>query len=385
LTPSFYNVDQIIGNDRVHSFPGLGIDNSPGPNKGNVYVAYATNASGTGDGGEISFSRSTDAGASFSSAVKLNERPGNDRSQWFPVVAVDSNTGRVNVMWDTQGVASSGDLMDMMWVYSDNGGVTWSSPSPVTTRPFHAGYGNDTGQPNLGDYNMAVAQGGALYAAFTTTPNQASFVDGEPSSLSFPYPSFLPGPNPSGFAKVTKGHVSLSLGPVSFTDSGGNGFADAGDTLQYTLPLFNFVTNPTVGLTPYSAISASLSSGTPGVTVASATSGYPVIGSGTTQLNNSNFVVQIAPNFTPGTKIEFSLYVTTAQGSTTLRFTQNTGTPVPSTVFSENFNGVAPGSLPAGWALSHAGGANTVPWTTNNTFCGTGSNGVNRTVRNPRL
>ena len=37
---------------------------------------------------------------------------------------------------------------------------------PLTDRPFHAGYGNDTGEPNLGDYNEAVAQGSELFAVW---------------------------------------------------------------------------------------------------------------------------------------------------------------------------------------------------------------------------
>ena len=86
--------------------------------------------------------------------------------------------------------------------------------------------------------------------------------------------------------------------------------------------------------------------------------------------------------FTPGTPIEFSLAVTTAQGSTTLLFTQSTGTPVATTIFSESFNGVAPGSLPPGWQTLHAGGNNTVPWTTSNTFCGTTSNALFHTNAN---
>jgi len=42
---------------------------------------------------------------------------------------------------------------------------------------------------------------------------------------------------------------------------------------------------------------------------------------------------------------------------------------------SENFDGVAPGALPAGWTAAHGAGANTVPWRTSNSFatalCGT--------------
>ena len=54
-------------------------------------------------------------------------------------------------------------------MYSDNGGQRWSAPVPLTMRPFKAGWGNDTGQPNLGDYNQAVAQHGELFAAFAVT------------------------------------------------------------------------------------------------------------------------------------------------------------------------------------------------------------------------
>jgi hypothetical protein len=43
-------------------------------------------------------------------------------------------------------------------------------------------------------------------------------------------------------------------------------------------------------------------------------------------------------------------------------------------LLSENFNSTAPGAIPAGWTTAHGGGANTVPWTTNSTFCGTASN-----------
>jgi hypothetical protein len=76
------------------------------------------------------------------------------------------------------------------------------------------------------------------------------------------------------------------------------------------------------------------------------------------------FVVQIDQAFVPGTHIEFVLAVATAQGSTTLPFTQATGTPIATTIFSENFDGVPPGAFPLGWSTSHGGGANVVPWTT---------------------
>ena len=374
LVPTFF-IDYILGNDRVHEFPSVAVDNSSGPNRGDVYVVYATNADL--DGADVVVHRSTDGGLTWTGPTVLSSRPGADRAQWFPSMAIDRDTGRVNVVYDDQGVATSGDLMEMTWVHSDDGGATWSKPSPVSTRPFHAGYGNDTSQPNLGDYNASVAQDGTLFTAFAAVPNHALFTDGEPSRNSFPYPSFLGntvagGTAPAaGFVKIEEPVASLHLAQVTFKESGGNGIVDAGDVVALKFPLTNYVTNPATSPGTYSNVFAELSTSTPGVTVFLPWSLYPSIPAGGTAKNFFDFLVYVSPSFVPGTPIEFALKVKTQQGSTKLLFSQATGTPVATTLLAENFDGVAPGNLPPGWVAAHGGGANTVPWTTSSTFCGT--------------
>ncbi len=366
--------DQVIGSDRINSFPSMAVDNSPGANRGNIYIAAATQSS-VNSNIDITLWRSTDGGLTFGPGKMVDPNPGADRAQWFPFIAVDKSNGRVNVMYDDQHVAASGDLTEMTRTYSDDAGSTFSVPTPLTGRPFHANYGNDTGQPNIGDYNSAVAQNGTFYAAYSTTPNQASFVDLQPTGT-FPYPSFLPIPNPPGFAKVTGGKAALSLGTVAFTESGGNGFVDAGDQVRYRLPLTNYVQNAAVGATTYTGVSGTLSTGTGGVSILAATRSYPNLAPGASAINTADFVLTLAPGFVPGTPIEFVLTVTTGQGTTTLPFTQQTGTPVTSTVLSENFDSIAPGSLPAGWGTIHQGGSNTVAWTTRAGFCGGATNAL---------
>jgi hypothetical protein len=92
-------------------------------------------------------------------------------------------------------------------------------------------------------------------------------------------------------------------------------------------------------------------------------------------LNSTDFILQIANGFVPGTPIELVLTVASLQGPVTLLLTQQTGTPVYTTLLNETFDGVPPGSFPPGWSSLHGAGANTVPWTTSNTFatslCGT--------------
>ncbi|MCU1330089.1 MAG: glycosyl hydrolase, repeat-containing protein [Bryobacterales bacterium] len=366
--------DYIVGSDRIHSFPSMAVDNSGGVRQGTVYVAAATNNSG--DTSDITLWTSTNSGISFTAGTLLDSRPGSDRAQWFPVLAVDTSTGRLNVMYDDQQSSGSGDLMEMTWVYSDNGGASWSIPTPLTSRPFHANYGNDSGQPNIGDYNMGVAQNGVFFAAFTTTPNLVQFTDTQTPQNAFAFPSFLPSTNPLGFARVTTAKAALNLGTVTFTDSGGNGLADAGDQLRYKFPLTNSVTNAVLGPVTYTSVSATLSTTTPGVTIQAATRAYPNIAPGTTAVNTADFIVLLAPSFTPGTRIDFTLSVTSAQATTSLKYTQSTGTPVKTAVFSENFDSTTAGSLPSGWAASHAGGANTVAWTTKTGFCGSATNAL---------
>lgn len=369
----FFPIDYILGNDRVHSFPGLAV----GP-EGNVYVVYSNNNGH--DGADVVFHRSTDGGATFSAAMPLNSRPGADRAQWFPYAATDQN-GRLYVTYYDQGVAPSGDLTDVRFGYSDDGGLTWSKPStlmstgcngiasdPLDCRSFHAGYGNDTGQPNLGDYNGATTFNGALYAVWAATPRLVSFADGQPTS-SFTVPDFY-------VNKVDAARAALVLGSATFTESGGNGSIDPGDQVALTLPLSNFVTNAIAGPVTYTGVTGTLSTSTAGVSILGGTRTYPNIAPGATEANAATYLVQVDQTFVPGTRIELTLAVSTGQGSTTLLWTQLTGTPIATTIFQQDFDGVPPGSLPAGWATIHAGGNNIVPWTTSSTFCGATSNAL---------
>jgi len=172
------------------------------------------------DGSDIYLPRSTNRGVSFSSPIILNSRPGNDRAQWFPWVTVDSSSGRVWVFYYDQGVATSGDLTQVSFTFSDNGGRSWSQPAALTDRTFHAGWGNDTGQPNLGDYNEAVAQNGEMFAVFAqATRPPAGFIDGQPTSASFTVPDVI-------FKRISdkdreRRPAPVDLVSVNFTDSGG--------------------------------------------------------------------------------------------------------------------------------------------------------------------
>src|SRR5262249_47333585 len=257
---SFFTSDLILGNDRSNNSPSLAVDKSDGDRRGSIYLTYAENNSL--DGADIVFQRSTDRANTWSDPVVLSSRPGADRPQWFPWVAVDNRTGRVFVMFYDQGIQGSGDLMETTFLFSDDGGDSWSQTRPLTRRPFRGGFGNDTSQPNLGDYNQAVAQDGSLFAVWAGT-RPVGFTDGEPQSTSFTVPEV-------NFRRVGRFEqlpvVPVQLGPVAVADSGGNGFLDPGETGSLTLPLTNYITNP-LSARQIRALVVLVTTSTPGVTV----------------------------------------------------------------------------------------------------------------------
>src|SRR6185503_8277343 len=184
------------------------------------------------------------------------------------------------------------------------------------------------------------------------------------------------------FKRIAAGstRISASLGQVSFADTGGslggNGFIDPGEQVSLTLPLVNYVTNALVA-SALTGVNATLSTSTPGVVVTQSVSAYPNIAPGATATNTTAFTVAVGNTFVSGTPIEFTLTVSSAQGPTTLLFTQATGTPLSTDVLVQNFNGVATGgALPAGWVSSHIGGTTTVAWTTRNVALGLGPGAI---------
>jgi len=365
LSPEFFAMDYVLGNDRVHNFSSLAVDTSPGPNQGAVYVVYASNDNH--DGADIYFQRSRDEGKTFSPPLVLSSRPGADRAQWFPFVTVDKDTGRVYVFFYDQGIADSGDLTENSYTYSDDAGVSWSPPAPLSPRPFHAGWGNDNSQPNLGDYIGGAAQKGQLFAVFAATHRPTGgFVDGQPSTqMGVPEPYFR---RVRGDGDISSS--PLALAAVRFTESGGNGNLDPGDTVNLRLTLRNYVTNPVSSRDLFNIL-ARLSSPTKGVQVLTARSRYGHLAPGASGTSSGDFVLKLAPDFVPGTPIELELFaVPSLQGSATLRHTLFTGTPSATTLLTEDFDKAPAGALPTGWSAQHGGGVNTVSWLTRSGFCG---------------
>lgn len=332
--------DQILGMDRVNTSPSMAIDYA----SGRVYVVYQRNdAAGTGDIALRTFVGPCQTGP----AILLNSNPGNDRAQFVPFVSVDQSNGRAHVGWYDQDIADTGDLLETMHTYSSNQGTSWSPPTPVTDRPFHAGYGNDTGQPNLGDYNQSVARNGKVYSVWAGTSVQPLFNEGQPTSTQLFTPDIYV--EMTGDAQII---APVRIADTSTSDAGfcqvtdANGVPDPGETVDLQVKLENYVGNPIVGAATLTGISATLTTTTPGITINGATRTYAnlaplALGNATTP-----FSFSLASNFVPGTIIDFLLTVTTNQGTTELPIRVHTGVDgAPTALLTEDFSSTQIGTL----------------------------------------
>src|SRR5438270_901408 len=120
----------------------------------------------------IWFSRSTDGGATWSAAVKLNNQSGlND--QFNPFLAVDETNGNLGaIYYDT--VADAGRLkVDVYYQLSTDGGATWQAAVKVTTAMTDETVtGADSGN-RFGDYNSLSGYANAFFPSWTDRRNNA--------------------------------------------------------------------------------------------------------------------------------------------------------------------------------------------------------------------
>jgi hypothetical protein len=143
----------------------IAVDRSSGPTAGYIYVMASVQV--LGDPLDVRFVRSIDGGVSWSTPVRVNDdAPGN--WQWFATMSVASS-GRIDAVWnDTRhtGLVNSSELF---YSYSTDGGVTWSvneQASPVWDS--FVGWPN---QQKIGDYYDMISDDTGAHLAWAATFN----------------------------------------------------------------------------------------------------------------------------------------------------------------------------------------------------------------------
>lgn len=164
----------------------LAVDRSGTAADGNVYMLASVIPRGASNGTDVMFARSTDAGLTFSAAVRVNDDPVNhNKWHWFGTLAVAPN-GRIDTVWlDSRNAANNTDSQ-LFYSYSTDAGVTWAANVAVSNsfNPF-LGYPN---QNKLGDYLTIVSDntgGDVAYAATFNGEEDVYYVRVAPAASAF--------------------------------------------------------------------------------------------------------------------------------------------------------------------------------------------------------
>jgi hypothetical protein len=146
----------------------LAVDRSSGPTRGNVYVLCSV----TNDPGNlvnVMFSRSTNGGQTWSEPLRINDdSPTQNACHWFGTLSVAPN-GRIDACWNDTRHSPSNALSELYYSWSEDGGVTWAPNRPLSP-PFDHLLGFPQ-QEKMGDYITMVSLEEGACIAYTATFN----------------------------------------------------------------------------------------------------------------------------------------------------------------------------------------------------------------------
>jgi hypothetical protein len=165
-----------VENMRTRPYPFIAADNSYGTYRGRLYLVYASNTPvGNGNKPDIFCRFSTDQGATWSSAVTVNDDPNTTtHNQWHPSIWCDKETGKLFVKWmDTRDTPTS-DSAYIYASYSDDGGVTFAPNQRVSNAKMKINCSTcgGGGTPRYqGDYDAITSAGDVSMMVWTDFRN----------------------------------------------------------------------------------------------------------------------------------------------------------------------------------------------------------------------
>ncbi len=132
---SIYNPSPTLnGGVDTNAGPSLDVDTSGGTYNGRVYCLYMNRASGSNDY-DVFCRYSTDRGATWSSAIRVNDDTFNNGRDQFHCWLTCDNRGILTAIW----LDRRQDPANLQWYsyisQSTNGGVTWTANQQVSTQP----------------------------------------------------------------------------------------------------------------------------------------------------------------------------------------------------------------------------------------------------------
>jgi len=168
-----------LGGQPTYGVPGLNpggllgqawvaVDCSTGPTRGNVYALCSV----TNDPGNlvnVMFSRSTNGGLTWSAALRINDdSPTQNAAHWLGTLSV-APSGRVDACWNDTRHSPDNSLSELYYSSSSDGGLTWTINQPLSPS-FNQSLGYPQ-QNKMGDYIGMVSLDDVACIAYTATFN----------------------------------------------------------------------------------------------------------------------------------------------------------------------------------------------------------------------
>jgi hypothetical protein len=154
--------DLNLGAFRSNSFPQVVVN----PATGALYVVYNDKGTASADRADIFFRQSTDGGATWSRAVKVNDDT-TTRDQWQPALAVSPSGHKIGIFWYDRRNDPANNLIDRYGAIGtvDGDTVTFAPNFRVTDEAFPPVIGTDpiVSPSYMGDYDQAVATRSHFY------------------------------------------------------------------------------------------------------------------------------------------------------------------------------------------------------------------------------
>src|SRR5207253_9962489 len=201
---------------------GVVWDATGGSFNNRIYLVYTDETVNENNDTDIMMRTSTDDGATWSAAVRVND-DATTRSQFLPYVALDPTTGTVGVGFhdcrNDDGVSGTNNIpnddAEYFGTFSTDGGVTWAPNMRLS-----GGFSNATDSANgidYGDYVGQSALAGKLYTVWADNTNcEGTNPDGTlhafdlytntlmlPGGSPTPTPTLTPTPTPTATATAT--------------------------------------------------------------------------------------------------------------------------------------------------------------------------------------
>lgn len=144
----------------------LTVDRTNGPRAGWIYAVCSIDPPGT-DPLDVHFVRSTNGGMTWSTPVRINT-DATTRWQWNATMSLAPN-GRLDVVWNDTRASDSPNLSRLFYSSSSDGGTTWSANTVAS--PEWDSYLGFPNQNKIGDYCHMISDDVGAHLAWAATFN----------------------------------------------------------------------------------------------------------------------------------------------------------------------------------------------------------------------